>query len=419
MTSIRCASPRLVFCLLATVLAVSAATGGFAAVRTTPVPVGPSPASSPPGSAPANPPVASTVGLVLVSVDTAACATAAAPCEGLPPVPAAATNANPVRVVVQGATPRPLDGLTRDDFAVASQFSPPDAAPLRLLDCDSCFETAPGGTYSMWVAPLSDNWRAGTYFLRIGLAGDPGVLPALARIDIPLVFSPPQGQPPRAILSAIPPAEQTTGHIAIFDGSASYDPDGQITFWRWTILSDLPGGPAPEVVQGPSVRALERSYDVEQGLVVQLDVTDDPAAPALAAAGLPVPWDDTRAIPYRISCYNPPPVADAGPDQTANAAPGQLVNIVLNGTGTTDDRPIGVTADHYRWDCGNGTVPTPVFPGDFRMVVCRYIAYSGTPNTWTATLTVFDNGSTGELENGVYPCQRSASDTATVRLVVP
>lgn len=367
------------------------------------------------------PPVSTATGfgLALVSVDAAACVPMPPACEGDPPEPSSGTNANPVRVVVQVATPSPLNGLTAEAFAVATPFAPPGAAPVRLAPCASCFEAAPGGTYSLWLAPESGSWTPGTYFLRIGLAGSGAVLPALARIDIPMQIFPPQGEPPRASLVASPAGEQQTGRIAIFDASGSFDPDGPITFWRWTIVSDATGV-APEIVQGPTDRTLERIYDVEQGLAVQLEVTDDPTAPALAAAGQPVPWDDTRVISYRITCSNPPPIVDAGPDQTQNAVTsGQTVTVALDGTGTLDDKSIASTADHYHWDCGNGTVAVPFIPGDYRKVVCRYTAIRGLPNTWTATLTVLDNGSTGELENGIYPCQRSASDSAIVRLVMP
>jgi hypothetical protein len=225
---------------------------------------------------------------------------------------------------------------------------------------------------------------------------------------------------PVATISAIPANRADAGTQVIFDGSGSADTDGTIVNYKWSILSDSECCDTPppstcqdacatEVIEDATAFGFGKIYnDAPQNLSVTLEVTDDDGAV------------DVRIISYEIQCTNPAPVANAGPDQTQNASTsGQTVNVILNGTTSTDDRPISTSVDHYRWDCGNGTVAAAVVAGDYRQVLCRYTAIAGLENSWTATLTVFDNGSTGDLVNGVYPCQKSATDTATVKLILP
>ena len=227
-------------------------------------------------------------------------------------------------------------------------------------------------------------------------------------------------QPPEASIVATPKDVVEAGSQAIFDGSASTDSDGSIVRYTWTVSSDseccATDPPdtcldpcASEVVIHASPLPLTRIYrDAPQNLSVTLEVEDDDGAKGV------------RVLAYRVDCSNPAPVANAGPNQSQNVAtPGDPVEIVLNGSYTTDDLPIDVDETHYRWSCGNGTVPVPLVAGDYRQVFCRYTPLEGLSNQWTATLTVYDNGSTGDLVGGVYLCQKSSTDTAVVTLNLP
>ena len=92
-----------------------------------------------------------------------------------------------------------------------------------------------------------------------------------------------------------------------------------ITMYRWTILSSDPdeGQPEEEIVEAPDATTLERTYETPQELTVTLEVSDDPDAEDLLAAGEEVPYASSQTIEYSIVPANEPPVADAGPDQQA------------------------------------------------------------------------------------------------------
>lgn len=93
----------------------------------------------------------------------------------------------------------------------------------------------------------------------------------------------------------------------------------------------------------------------------------------------------TQGITISAAAENKPPVADAGPDQTASVY--EIVN--FDGSGSSDPDGSIVT---YEWDFGDGTAGTGVS-----------VAYAySSPGTYTVTLTVEDNGG------------KTAQDTATV-----
>ncbi len=219
-------------------------------------------------------------------------------------------------------------------------------------------------------------------------------------------------QQPRATIVDVPQHEQEIGKTVLFDGSASLDPDGQITCYQWTIDSD--NDAYDELVQGPAASALQRQYPVEQSLSVVLRVSDSATAGAQCQpGGTPVsqnlfsPFVGTLA--YAITCRNTPPVANAGPDLSAIPSTNQLV---LDGCASSDSDGV---IDRYNWVCGNGqpAVANPSLPCQ---AFCRY----QTPGTFTATLTVFDNGN-GAIDpnTGTYACQKQDSDTATVTITAP
>jgi hypothetical protein len=347
-------------------------------------------------------------GSVFVEVEADACREAPAPCDGFKAEPANGGNANPLRLVVLVATPRPLEDLTVDSFDIVTSFAPEEAAPVAPFDCPACFEHGGGGAYSVWLAPSEEDWREGTYYLRLGIAGEAAIVPALVKLEIPPGAS---NAPPLAGLVAVPPSRAQVDEEVIFDGSLSLDPDGDpLTCFQWTIDSSDPA--FDETIQGVAASALSRVYPVEQSLVVTLRVSDDPALANECTDSLP-PVDPARLSPniavvqYEIECANPRPVAAAGPDITAS-----IDTVVrLDGRGSFDpDGPI----DRYRWACGNGSIPIP--SGDPAVVFCRYTALGA----YTAELTVSDRG-TGVIDpnTGTWECVKSDTDTTTVTIVAP
>ncbi|SHF45447.1 PKD domain-containing protein [Flavisolibacter ginsengisoli] len=105
----------------------------------------------------------------------------------------------------------------------------------------------------------------------------------------------------------------------VLNGTASYDPDGTITTWRWTKIS----GPACQLNHADS--AITNADQLVQGIYqFELQVTDDKGASARDTVQLNV------NTAYNI---NHPPIAIAGADQVIYLPQD---NILLDGTASTD-----------------------------------------------------------------------------------
>ena len=135
-----------------------------------------------------------------------------------------------------------------------------------------------------------------------------------------------------------------------FSGAASSDPDGSITAYAWTFGD---GAAATGV-------SVSHAYATAGTYTVTLTVTDNGGVRA----------SDTALA----TISDRPPVANAGPDQTA--AMGTAVT--LNGSGSTD--PDG-TITAYSWTFGDGATGSG-------MSMSHAYAAAG---VYTATLTVTDN----------------------------
>lgn len=174
------------------------------------------------------------IGLVVASVDPGACLAPHPACGGGPPEAPAPSNAVPIRIVVQVGSVSQDALLGREAFDLRAQFVPEGAPPIGLLDCGPCFEVREGGTYALWVAPFEGTWLPGAYFFRIGLRDAPGVLPALARFDLPVGPPPPppstcdDNEPPVAVIAGSSSGIQASGFVGqnvnvALDGTLSFD----------------------------------------------------------------------------------------------------------------------------------------------------------------------------------------------------
>lgn len=137
-----------------------------------------------------------------------------------------------------------------------------------------------------------------------------------------------------------------------FDGSESYDPDGDPLTYHWDFGDGSTGtGVSPK-----------HAYTAGGTYTVTLIVNDDKVD------------SDPATTTATISEVNDPPVANAGPDQTV------LVNttVLFNGAGSYD--PDGTIAS-YEWNFGDGDTGTGETPTH------NYTAVG----TYTVNLTVTDN----------------------------
>lgn len=238
-------------------------------------------------------------------------------------------------------------------------------------------------------------------------------------------------QPPIASIVASPKNEQVAGGAVVFDGSASADPDKTdfITMYRWVVTSTNPDTganlkPNPIIAEGPGVSGLSipndtlSAYRNVQDLTVTLFVTDDPNAPALFTAGLPIAYRAQQTQAYSIvavSCTNntaPTAVLAGASQQQVFGLPQSLVSFQLDGSLSSDpETPI----DSYDFSCGNGS--SPIAGSSPSKVTCRYLV-DLVPRTYNATLTVIDRG-TGQLVNGQYQCAKTSTPASITVTVSP
>jgi hypothetical protein len=161
--------------------------------------------------------------------------------------------------------------------------------------------------------------------------------------------------------------DQSASHVQTVDlnGMGSSDPEGGVLAYAWSLDGvEIAPGPTPTV--GPFPVGTH---------TVTLTVTDDQGASAA----------DTLVV----TVTNAPPLADAGPDQTAN----YNQSVTLNGTGSSDPEE-GVLS--YAWSLGTtqiATGPTPVvgpFDAGVHTITLVVTDDHGASATDTVVLTVLN-----------------------------
>jgi hypothetical protein len=117
-----------------------------------------------------------------------------------------------------------------------------------------------------------------------------------------------------------------SGVAVTLDGSASVDPDGSIVAYQWVQTA----GPTVSLNNAGNVIASFKAPATTSTLSFQLTVTDNSGARSSAN------------VTVNVTAPNLPPVANAGPDQTAR----RYFKVTLNGSASSD--PDGSIA-HYQW----------------------------------------------------------------------
>ncbi|TMB49197.1 MAG: PKD domain-containing protein, partial [Deltaproteobacteria bacterium] len=152
-----------------------------------------------------------------------------------------------------------------------------------------------------------------------------------------------------------------------FNGGGSFDPDGTLIAYAWTFGD---GGSASGMVTS-------HTYTTPGTYSVILTVTDN--------SGLRS--SDTAVV----SVANRPPVANAGPDQTASVGSA----VTFSASGSDPDGTVG----SFSWDFGDGTSATGA------TVSHSYAA----PGSYTATLTVMDDRGARATDSALVTVTGSAA----------
>jgi len=168
-----------------------------------------------------------------------------------------------------------------------------------------------------------------------------------------------------------PNQKANEGETVTLDGSGSADPDGDIVKYMWEQIA----GPRVDLSDHAAARPAFTAPDVGTegvSLTFQLTVEDD--------GGL----KSTDNCIVNISWVNTPPIADAGPDQTA--VEGSVVT--LDGLGSVDSDD-GIAS--YRWIQTGGNPVTLSDPMAVKSTfTVPYLEQEG--NCFIFELTVKDNG---------------------------
>ncbi|UCH94401.1 MAG: PKD domain-containing protein [Candidatus Aminicenantes bacterium] len=184
---------------------------------------------------------------------------------------------------------------------------------------------------------------------------------------------------PSILLGAPPPVadagpDQTVNvdEEVTFDGSGSYAKKGTLVSYEWNFGD---GGTASGMI-------VTHTYSSAGTYTATLTVTDSNGKK-----------DSDTAIITVNDGGNTPPVADAGPDQTVNEGE----QVTFDGSGSYD--PDG-TITSYEWDFGDGNTDTG-------MIVIHTYSSAG---TYTATLTVTDNGGLTDDDTAIITVNPSGSE---------
>jgi YD repeat-containing protein len=244
-----------------------------------------------------------------------------------------------------GATTSASLNLTIDDRPPTASFTatPNPALTNQTVSFDASGSTDPDGTITNYKWDLDGD---GTFETNTGsnpttsrsYAGNGPVSVKVRVTDndgstndatVALVVN---NRPPTASLTATPNPALTNQTVS-FDASASSDPDGTITNYKW----DLDGNGTFETDTGTTATA-SRSYATSGTVLVQVRVTDNDGATSVATKNVTI---------------NQPPTATftASPNP---ALTGQSVSFDATGSGDSDG-----TIVKYEWDLnGDGTFET-------------------------------------------------------------
>ena len=172
------------------------------------------------------------------------------------------------------------------------------------------------------------------------------------------------------VVNAGPNQTVGAGSLVTLDGSASYDPDGDIISYQWTQT----GGPTVALSSATAVKPTFTAPPVSSGniaLSFQLTVSDGFAT-------------STALVSINDEHVNHSPMANAGPNQTIN----DTKLVTLDGSASSDPDSDSLT---YAWTQQSGTPVTFSNPAEVKPTFTAPIV-SASGDTLVFQLTVTDPG---------------------------
>jgi PKD repeat protein len=251
----------------------------------------------------------------------------------------AGTTANKPPVVTVSATP--TSGLAPLTVAFSGSATDPDGTIASYT-----WAFGDGGTATQ-ATTTHQYMAAGTYTATLTATDNGG---ATGSASVSITVSSPGNQPPTATASASPLSGPAPLSV-VFTGSGS-DPDGTIASYTWSF-----GDGGTSAQQNPS-----HGYAASGNYTATLTVTDNNGATGAATVSITVGT-------------NQPPSASASRSPSSGPAP---LAVAFTGSGSDPDGTIA----SYAWTFGDGGTSTLQNPSH---------TYN-TAGTYTATLTVTDNG---------------------------
>jgi hypothetical protein len=175
---------------------------------------------------------------------------------------------------------------------------------------------------------------------------------------------------PVAVADAEPVNLQKSGNEVAFIGSGSFDPDGEIWCYQWTVSNNTPANP-PDIIQGAADIFLTYTLtpsEREKFVNAILRVSDDPLLADVCGSRDPVidpsRFRSTASVTgYRIVCdtvdpnavifIRDNPIALAPDDNDENDCPDGISTCAV---AKLDGGQSSTSSGFFEWNCGNGTI---------------------------------------------------------------
>src|SRR5579871_4359058 len=252
----------------------------------------------------------------------------------------------------------PVDSVTLD----GSKSSDPDGTVVSYSWAQTFGPSSATIASNNSATTLASGLKAGVYYFQLTVTDNSG---ATSKATVKVTVVPAANQPPIANAGASQAITLPVNSVTV-DGSASIDPDGTISSYKWSEVS----GPSQGTIVSSS-SAITAINNLAQGVYVfKLTVTDNKGASASDSITITV-----------AAALNQPPVANAGSSETITLP---VDSVTLDGTKSSD---ADGTIASYNWVQVSGPSTSNIIGG----TTASPLVSSLVVGQYTFQLTVTDN----------------------------